>query len=570
MGSFLRRLSLRTRLSLIAVLALLAMLALVGQNLFSMRSLLYHDRQVKTRHLVEMAFSVLDHYHSLYKAGTLGEDEAKRQATAAIKQLRYEGSGYFWINDLSRPVPKMVMHATIPALDGKVLDDTRFEKATSQQAGMSGERVPLSGKNLFVSMNDVVEKAGNGYVEYLWPKPLPGGGVSNELFTKLSYVKKFEPWGWVIGSGIYIDDVDRIFRENAKLGIGIAVLVSVGLLLVSLVVRKSIVNEFGGEPREALNATGKVAQGDLTHTIPLMAHDRHSVLYVLAQMQTNLRDMLRNIFVHAGQVRSSIERLSAESNQINLATQVQATVVDNTRATISELSANVEAVNGLVQATEQGSQQVAQQAHDGAVSAGKVASEMEVIARTVASSSEQVSRLVTSTGQIGQMAQVIKEIADQTNLLALNAAIEAARAGEQGRGFAVVADEVRKLAERTSKATSEIGDILSTVRRDAETAVAGMDAAAPVIAGGVNQAQTAAKTLSNIEDQAQDTLRKMCALAGAMREQSQRIGDIVDHVDAVRDASGETDMVMKQSLSTAAELEQAANALFAMVQRFDI
>ncbi|MBL8397287.1 MAG: bacteriohemerythrin [Candidatus Accumulibacter sp.] len=568
--SFLRRRSLRSRLSLMAALALLAMLVLVWQNLISIRAVLYEDRQLKTRHLVEAAFGVLDHYHGLYKAGTLGDDEAKRQAIATIKHLRYEKTEYFWINDLSKPVPKMVMHPAVPALDGKVLDEARFDKAISQQAGMAGERVAISGKNLFVSFNEVVDKAGDGFVEYLWPKPLPGGGVSNELFKKLSYVKKFEPWGWVIGSGIYIDDVDRIFQENAKFSLGIALLVTIGLLIVGLAVRKSIVSEFGGDPRVALHAAGKVAQGDLTHDIHLMKDDRHSVLYVLAQMQTSLREMLRNIFVHAGQVRSGLERLSSESNQINLATQVQATVIENTRATISELSANVETVNGLVQATEQGSQEVAQQAHDGAASAGKVAGEMEVIAKTVATSSEQVSRLVTSTGKIGQMAQVIKEIADQTNLLALNAAIEAARAGEQGRGFAVVADEVRKLAERTGRATSEIGDILATVRSDAETAIASMNAAAPVIAGGVNQAQAAAETLSSIEDHAQDTLRKMCALAGAMREQSRRIEDIVAHVDTVRDASGETDMVMKQSLSTATELEQAASALFAMVQRFNV
>ncbi len=570
MGKLLRRLSLRTRLLLTALLALLAMLVLVGQNLFTLRTVLYEDRQVKTRHVVETAFGVVDHYYSMHKAGTLGEEEAKQQAIANIKHLRYEKTEYFWINDLGKPVPKMIMHATVPLLDGKVLDEARFDKATSIQAGMTGDKVPVSGKNLFVSFNEAVEKAGDGYVEYLWPKPLPGGGVSTELYKKLSYVKKFEPWGWVIGSGIYIDDVDQMFQENAKLSIVIAMLLTIVLLFVAWVVRKSIIREFGGEPREALRAAGNVAQGDLTYDIPLQDHNRYSVLYVLAQMQNSLREMLRNIFVHAGQVRSSIAQLSAESNQINLATQVQAAAIDNTRATIGDLSDSVETVNSLVQATEQGAHEVANQAHDGAESAGKVASEMEVIAKTVANSSEQVSRLVTSTGTIGQMAQVIKEIAEQTNLLALNAAIEAARAGAQGRGFAVVADEVRKLAERTGKATSKIGEILATVHRDAETAVAGMDAVAPVIASGVRQAQAAAKTLLNIEVQAQETLRKMCDLANATREQSQQIEDIVSHVDAVRDASEETEKVMQQSTSSAIELEKAASALFAMVERFKV
>ncbi len=570
MGTLLRRLSVRTRLLLTALLALVAMLLLVGQSLFALRAMLYEDRQVKTRHLVEIAFGVVDYYYGSHKAGTLDEEEAKRQAIAHIKHLRYEKTEYFWINDLGKPVPKMIMHATVPSLDGKVLDEARFDKATSIQAGVTGDKVTVSGKNLLVSFNEAVEKAGDGYVEYLWPKPLSGGGVSTDLYKKLSYVKKFEPWGWVIGSGIYIDDVDRIFQESAKVSIGIAMLLTVVLLFVTWAVRNSIVREFGGEPREALRAAGNVAQGDLTYDIPLQSEDHFSVLYVLTQMQRSLREMLRNIFVHAGQVRSSIERLSAESNQINLATQVQAAAIDNTRATISDLSDSVETVNSLVLATEQGAQEVATQAHGGAESVEKVASEMEVIAQTVANSSEQVSRLVTSTGTIGQMAQVIKEIADQTNLLALNAAIEAARAGEQGRGFAVVADEVRKLAERTGKATSEIGEILATVHRDAETAVAGMDAVAPVIAGGVRQAQAAASTLSNIEVQAQDALRKMCDLANAMRTQSQQIEEIVSHVDAVCNASGETEKVMQLSMASAADLEKAASSLFAMVERFNV
>jgi methyl-accepting chemotaxis protein len=181
--------------------------------------------------------------------------------------------------------------------------------------------------------------------------------------------------------------------------------------------------------------------------------------------------MLRAIFGNASRVQASIERLSAESNQINLATQVQASAVTETRAAISDVSASVEVVNGLVRATEDGAHEVARRAHDGADVAARVAREMQAIADTVAVSSEQVSRLVASTGEIGQMARVIKEIADQTNLLALNAAIEAARAGEQGRGFAVVADEVRKLAERTSKATTEIGGVLQGIRADTESAV---------------------------------------------------------------------------------------------------
>jgi methyl-accepting chemotaxis protein len=135
----LRRLSLMNRLTVTAVLALLAMLLIVWEGLWSMHAPALpgpsgQDHGIWSRRRV----SVLDHYHALQKAGTLSEDEARQQATATLKRMRYEKTEYFWINDLGKPVPKMVMHPTVPALDGKVLDETRFNKAISLQAGLGG------------------------------------------------------------------------------------------------------------------------------------------------------------------------------------------------------------------------------------------------------------------------------------------------------------------------------------------------------------------------------------------------------------------------------------------------
>jgi methyl-accepting chemotaxis protein len=570
MKSGFRRLSLMTRLSISAVLALIAMLLIMSEAITSMHELLYQDRQMKTRHLVEVAYGVLDNYQAQQKAGTLSEDDAKKQAIAALKALRYEKTEYFWLHDLGRPAPKMIMHPTVPALEGVVLDDAKFNKATMMTAGLDGEAVKLDGKNLFVAFNDVVDKAGHGFVEYQWPKPLAGGGVSSELYPKLSYVKKFEPWGWVVGSGIYIDDVDQLFWTHAFHSLALSLGGTLVLLLAGWLIRRSILGEFGGEPRVAMSITGRIAEGDLTHRIDLLPGDKDSVLFVLNRMQDNLKEMLRSVFSNARKVEASIERLSAESNEINLATQLQTSAIEQTRASITHVSSSVEIVNVLARATEEGAHEVARRAHDGAEVAVKVAGEMKTIADTVATSSEEVSRLVESTRKIDTMANVIKEIADQTNLLALNAAIEAARAGEQGRGFAVVADEVRKLAERTSKATQEIGAILRTVQADTERAVSGMDAAAPVIANGVTEANSAAETLRAIEQQSQDTLQKMKELGQATRDQTRQIEDIVTSVDDVMKASGRTETVIQQSLQSAAELETAANAMFTMVQQFKI
>ncbi|MFZ1375911.1 MAG: bacteriohemerythrin [Geothrix sp.] len=566
----LRNLKLMTRLSLTVAAAFLVMLAIVWQSITTMHRQLYEDRQLKTRHLVETAHGVLAGFQDLQRTSALSEEEAKRQAILAVKRLRYEEKEYFWIQDLGRPVPRMVMHATVPALDGKVLDEARFNKATSMSEGLHGKPVVLDNRNLFVAFNDVVERAGHGFVEYQWPKPIAGGGTTKELFMKLSYVKKFEPWGWVIGSGIYIDDVDALFRQHAKRTGGLAIFGTLGLLAISLFVRRSIFRDFGCEPQVAEGYTSRIAQGDLTGEIQLRAGDESSILFVLSRMQGNLREMLGGVSQNAFKIQRNLESLSSQSNEINLATQLQAGVIEQTRSAITEVSATVVVVNQLAQETVDRSQGVVNQAQEGAKVAGEVTDGIRAISDTIAASSAQVTRLVERTREIESMATVIKDIADQTNLLALNAAIEAAHAGHLGKGFAVVAEEVRKLSERTGRATGEISQTLQAIQADTEKLVRGMETATPLIESGVLRAGDAADALRAIEREAEATLGKMGDLAQATGTQSRRIEEIVGNVRDVMAASSKTESVIDHSLATASELGVAANDLFGMVKRFQI
>ena len=188
----------------------------------------------------------------------------------------------------------------------------------------------------------------------------------------------------------------------------------------------------------------------------------------------------------------------------------------------------------------------------------------------IESASQEIGDLAERTRQIGGIANVIKEIADQTNLLALNAAIEAARAGEQGRGFAVVADEVRKLAERTTQATNEIANTIQAVQADTAHVVASMQAVAPQVARGVEMAEGAAQSLREISEGTQVTLGKIRDVAHATAEQTSASNSIAANVERIASMLEQADKSVRGASDSAASLSKMALDINATVSKFRV
>jgi|GEM_PF-960507 len=241
MFSFLNQLSIRNRIW--AIVALLIGSIVLGSviDILMLREALWHEREHKTRQLVESGFGVLTYLHEQQQKGELSEAAAQAAAIGTIKAMRYDEKEYFWLNDLGTPFPKMIMHPTVSTLDGELLDGEQFNVATGLRAGSTGAFTPTDGrKNLFVAFTEVLNQSGAGYVTYTWPKPRAGAAATEERYAKLSYIKKFEPWGWVIGSGIYVDDVDtavlQLAQRNALLvaGVGIVLLFFAALMARSI------------------------------------------------------------------------------------------------------------------------------------------------------------------------------------------------------------------------------------------------------------------------------------------------------------------------------------------------
>ncbi|HEY6895848.1 MAG TPA: EAL domain-containing protein [Rhodocyclaceae bacterium] len=209
------------------------------------------EREQQLEHLVENAYSILSYYHGEAQAGHISDAVARSQAANTVRQMRYREREYFWIHDLAQPVPRMVMHPTAPELEGRVLDQPAFHRASSSRNGAEDDFRPLNNENLFVAMNRVATSpAGRGFVAYSWPKPLAAGGVSVALYPKLSFVKRFEPWGWVIGSGIYMDEFEADYWRQAQFD-----LVKTGLWLLLFAVIAWLVMHTIVQPLRTLQAS---------------------------------------------------------------------------------------------------------------------------------------------------------------------------------------------------------------------------------------------------------------------------------------------------------------------------
>jgi len=539
-------------------------------DVMAIRNTLWTEKELKTRNLVETSYSVLVHFHELQKNGTLTEIAARSEAINTIKALRYEEKEYFWINDLGKPYPTMIMHPTVPALDGKVLDAEKFNCATSQSFGDTTTPIDTDGKkNLFAAFVEVADKSGKGYVTYNWPKPKESGGVTDELFPKLSYVKKFEPWGWMIGSGIYVDDVDNLVRARILHNIWLLFGSSVVLLLIAGTLRKSITRPLA----EVADAMGEIVNGDGDLTKRLKEHGGVEIIrlaYGFNLFAAKIHQAILRVVEATHLINEDSARLSSVAQQTGSSINQQDMETESVAKAVQGLLITVRRVAESSENAVKAAQQADTEANLGKTVVNETIASIHSVAEEVGRAAKVIAELEVDSRNISTILETIKGIADQTNLLALNAAIEAARAGEQGRGFAVVADEVRKLSQITQEATARIQEMIERLQAKAHAAVKVMEEGHQLVDASVGQAGNAGESLDKIT-KAVASIRDMNGeIASSAKEQLGVAEGINTSIETINQMAVETSAGVKSTEDAVADLAKLLDQLKMLVGQFKV
>ncbi|ENM5743526.1 cache domain-containing protein [Vibrio metoecus] len=456
----------RTKLLLLTVIPLIIITTLVTlvyyrsgheslqQELNQYRDMLIQAKKNELKAYLMMGVTAVK---PLYESDKAGENQ--EQAKQILKAMRFDSDGYFFAYD-SKGVN--TLHAIKPELEGKNLYGMKDENGVAVIAGLID-----------------ASKSGDGFLYFSWHKP-----TINAQAPKLGYAEYLPKWDWVLGTGIYIDDVDQQVQakrqeREAELYDQTVYAISMSLfgLLITIVAVGFVVSRGIAPLQHVVSSLQDVAAGggDLSARLKVESQDEiGDVAKAFNAFMDKLHPMIEQLSCSAISVEQAAQDLDKQTSAASQKMSHHCLETEKVVAAVTEMSATAREVAGNTQATAQAIESANVQIVSAQTEVNLAIDGIGELVNEVNQTSEAIVHLSQQAAKITQVLKVIGDIADQTNLLALNAAIEAARAGEQGRGFAVVADEVRSLASRTQNSTKEIGDMLNALHQGVNKAVSSM------------------------------------------------------------------------------------------------
>lgn len=482
------------------------------------------SRKQEVQVAVESAQSIVEGYHKQEVEGKMTTEQAQLAAKQALRVLRYGGaegkSEYIYV--FASTDGLTIMHPFKPEWEG-------VKRAKDIKAP--------NGQLLIQDMVEAlkVSKNNSAFVNTLFPRP--GQKVSVE---KLQYVKGFEPWQWMIGSGIYMDDVNGLVMNSVVKTLMVGSVLLLIVVVSGMMVIKSVLKQIGGEPSEAIELVKKVSQGDLT--IQFSTKDENSLLSCINDMIVSLSNIVK-------QTKTSTQEIAMSASEISQGNYNLSERTEKTAANLEETAASMHEIASSVSSSAENSHnanQLTNEANNAAIQGGKVMDDVMKNMKAIEDSSQKITEIIS----------VIDTISFQTNILALNAAVEAARAGEQGRGFAVVASEVRSLAQKSAQAAKEIKQLINTCNNNvSEGAVL------------VNKASDSMNEIVNSVDKVKTIIHEINL---ATKEQNLGISQVNNAIAQLDDMTQQNAALVEQAAAAAESLNEQAHGLSDLVENFKV
>ncbi|MFY2508800.1 methyl-accepting chemotaxis protein [Vibrio pectenicida] len=500
-----------------------------------------YERGVST--LVEAATGVVKHNYQQYQSGKISESEAKSSTLKAISAMRFDGNNYIFV--VSR---EGVQLATgVESLIGKNIRDLQDSE----------------GRYFVQDLYGLAQKGG-GFVDYYWKNP-----NSTTADLKTSYATIFQPWGWMIGSGMNMVALEADMRSSEVASTGYAVII---LILLSLAIG-FFIQTITTPLKRTVSAMKTLSQGegDLTQRLEEKgSKELIDLAKYFNQFVGSVQDIMLSISDSGSEVSSAAGQLSRSAIHIDHSLNQQQSDVETLASAMTQMLATVEEVAARTVEANDASRLAAKEANHSHEIIDKNVGGANELAGEIQSASQVVQQLATDARNVDTVLEVIRGVAEQTNLLALNAAIEAARAGEQGRGFAVVADEVRSLSLRTHESTLEIQNIVEKLQVGAENVVKAMDHGT-ARATNASELSSQAGTAINKINQEVHTIEEMNQhIATAAEEQTVTVNEMNRNMVSLSDMASSVSAESAQMSSASTELDRVSDNLMSMIHRFKL
>lgn len=505
------------------------------------RNNIMEARRSEIRHVVESAWGQVEHYARMDKTGRMSTEEAQNQAKAIIQDLRFANDNYFWINDMQ---PSMVLHPLDPELNGTSL-------ATKEDS---------NGMRMFVKMTELCRKDGEGFLEYAWHKE-----GSTKPVGKISFVKMVPEWNWVVGAGLYLDDIEQVLTNLFYTTFGILLIVIVSSMTLVYFVTRAISRPLN----ESAEIMEKIGKGDFSLRLELdrkdeigrMANALNACIDNVREMFLNIRTMGVQIAVNTLKVSNQVDISARNSIEQGMLAQDIFASSQETTAAHGEISNNTQQICASTSNNLETAQSSFQELMETNAS-------INSMTEKIAGYTITIGKMDTESQDIKKIVSLIKSIATQTSLLSLNAAIEAARAGQAGKGFAIVADEVKALAEQVNAASEDIAGKINNMLSHIETCISetvDISNVAKDTQVAVSKSCESFKTMISDLEKSDDQLQSITA---SVEELSAANNEVHGKVDNINQISREVSDTMEEAKDSTESLYQITENLQRMNARF--